>query len=277
MKKQLIPVNFGGFGFIWGFKTYVMGIVNASVESFSGDGTDDLDKLLTRVGQAVADGADIIDVGGLSTRPGFKEISVEEEKGRIIPLIKEIRCAFDIAVSCDTYRVKTAEEALKSGANIINDVSGLSGGKEMAKLIASYDAGIVLTANQREQTIEDDICDAVINDLNRQIEICRACGVKDQQIILDPGIGFGKSVEQNYELIGEIDRIKALGFPVLLGVSNKSFLSMFGDVSERKEGNQACHVIGISKGVDILRVHDVRETVKTAIVADIILRPDEDA
>ncbi|MBR6331701.1 MAG: dihydropteroate synthase, partial [Dehalococcoidales bacterium] len=197
MKKQLIPVNFGGFDFIWGLKTYVMGIVNASVESFSGDGTSDIDKLLTRVGQCISEGADIIDVGGLSTRPGFKEISEEDEIGRIIPLIKETRCAFDIPISCDTYRVRPAMEALKNGANIINDVSGLAGGKEMASLVASYDAGVVLTSNQRGQTIEGDICDAVINDLNRQIEICRSCGVKDHQIILDPGIGFGKTVEQN--------------------------------------------------------------------------------
>ena len=254
-----------------------MGIVNASVESFSGDGSDDFEKLMTRAGQAISEGADIIDVGGLSTRPGLKEISEEEEMQRIIPLISEIRCAFDVPISCDTYRVRPAEEALKKGANFINDVSGLAGGKDMAKLIASYDAGIILTANQRGQTVEGDICDAVIKDLERQIEICRSCGVKDHQMILDPGVGFGKTVEQNFELVGEIDRIKKLGFPVLLGVSNKSFLAMFGDVEERKEGNQACHVIGISKGADILRVHDVQETVKTAIVADIILRPDDDA
>lgn len=277
MKNQLIPANFGGFGFIWGFKTYVMGIVNASFESFSGDGLDDLDKLMTRVGQIISEGADIIDVGGLSTRPGFKEISEDEEIQRIIPLIREVRCAFDVPISCDTYRIKPAEEALKNGANFINDVSGLDGGKEMAKLVASYDAGIILTANQRGQKVEGDICDVVIKDLERQIDVCRSCGVKDNQMILDPGIGFGKTVEQNFELVGELDKIKKLGFPVLLGVSNKSFLSMFGDVEERKEGNQACHVIGISKGADILRVHDVQQTVKTAIVADIVLRPDDEA
>ncbi len=267
-------VNIGGFLFNWGVMTYVMGIVNATPNSFSGDGLTDISEIMSRVNGMIRDKADIIDVGGESTAPTSGAVSEEDELKRVIPVIRELKLAFDVPISIDTMKPAVAEEALKLGVNIINDVSGLSNCKDMAALASDYSAGFIITSNQRKKVIKRDIVHEVKDDLSKMIDICISAGIDKERIICDPGCGFGKSVEQNIELVKRLSEIKALGFPVLLGISNKSFIGeMLGcDVSERNEGNQVMHTIGISQGADIIRVHDVKSAVRTCIMADAVYR-----
>jgi dihydropteroate synthase len=246
--------------FRWGQRTYIMGIVNLSPDSFSGDGCTSLDSALQKARQMVEDGADIIDVGGESTRPDASRISMEEEISRVIPFISSICGRIQIPVSIDTYKQEVALRALEAGACMINDISGSSVESGIVKLAAEKNVPIILTSNQRGQKVSS-IMEAVISQLKDLIEHASSAGVRRENIIVDPGIGFGKTVEQNLEIVRRLDELKALGRPVLLGTSRKSFIAAVAGASteERMLGTAASLSIGISRGADMVRVHDVRQ------------------
>jgi dihydropteroate synthase len=280
--------------FEWDERTYVMGILNLTPDSFSGDGmlndTDWLAGVLARAEYFVQDGADILDMGGESTRPGSTPVPAEEELKRVIPAIRTVRESLDIPISVDTYRAVVAEAALDAGADWVNDVWGLRMDRHMAGLVASRGCPVVIMHNRskpknvaQEERLggryvgvdyEDVVAD-VARELGESVEIALNAGVQREQIILDPGIGFGKTVSQNCRLIDELNVIKALGYPVLLGPSRKSFIGYTLDLppDERVEGTAATVAIGIDRGADIIRVHDVREMVRVARMTDRIVRP----
>lgn len=279
--------------FDWGSRTYVMGIMNVTPDSFSGDGIlDEADWLTAVVAQAelfVAQGADILDVGGESTRPGSTPVGLEEELRRVVPAISAIRREVDIPISVDTYRSVVAEAALDVGADWVNDVWGLLMDDGMAGLVARRGCPVVIMHNRskpkdvvQEERLGgryvgvayDDLIVDVARELLHSVDIALAAGVESEQIILDPGIGFGKTVSQNCRLIDELDQIKALGYPVLLGPSRKSFIGYVLDLPahERVEGTAAAVSIGIDRGADIVRVHDVREISRVARMTDRIVR-----
>jgi len=246
--------------FRWGQRTYIMGIVNLSPDSFSGDGCTSLDSARQRARQMVEDGADIIDVGGESTRPDANPVSVDEEIRRVIPFISSIAGRIGAPVSIDTYKYEVALQALEAGACMLNDISGSSVESGIVKLAAEKDVPIVLTSNQRGQMIIN-IVDAVMSQLKDMIDRAVGAGVRPENIIIDPGIGFGKTVEQNLEIVRRLGELKALGRPVLLGTSRKSFIAAVAGPlpEERALGTAASIAIGISGGADIVRVHDVRQ------------------
>jgi len=279
--------------FEWGKRTYIMGIVNITPDSFSGDGMLSgsrwLNGVVSRAGYFVKEGADILDIGGESTRPGSTPVTMEEELERVVPAIRAIREAFDIPISIDSYRAVVAEAALDAGANWVNDVWGLRMDDRMAGLVAERGCPVVIMHNRsrpkdvvQEERLgghyvgvdyEDLIAD-IIRELEESIEIGLRVGIDQEQIILDPGIGFGKTVSQNCRLIDELDAIKAMGYPVLLGPSRKSFIGYTLDLppDHRMEGTAATVAIGIDRGADIIRVHDVREMTRVARMTDRIVR-----
>jgi dihydropteroate synthase len=270
-----------------------MGIVNITPDSFSGDGMLSgsrwLNGVVSRAGYFVKEGADILDIGGESTRPGSTPVTMEEELERVVPAIRAIREAFDIPISIDSYRAVVAEAALDAGANWVNDVWGLRMDDRMAGLVAERGCPVVIMHNRsrpkdvvQEERLgghyvgvdyEDLIAD-IIRELEESIEIGLRAGIDQEQIILDPGIGFGKTVSQNCRLIDELDAIKAMGYPVLLGPSRKSFIGYTLDLppDHRMEGTAATVAIGIDRGADIIRVHDVREMTRVARMTDRIVR-----
>ena len=282
----------------WGERTYVMGILNATPDSFSGDGL--IPPLLSgraREGQALAQarqfvdlGADILDVGGESTRPGSKPVDADEEMRRVIPIIRAIAEEMpEILISVDTYKASVAEAALNAGAHIVNDVWGLRADPELASVVATFGCPVILMHNRsnpasvevREQLGNayigaeyDDLLEEVKAELLESIQIAEQAGVKRESIILDPGIGFGKTVTQNLELINRLDEIRSLGYPVLLGPSRKSFIGYTLDLpaDQRVEGTAASVSIGIARGADIIRVHDIKEMTRIARMTDAIVR-----
>jgi dihydropteroate synthase/2-amino-4-hydroxy-6-hydroxymethyldihydropteridine diphosphokinase len=279
--------------FRWGARTYVMGILNVTPDSFSGDGLASRDEIvsaaLAQARQFVADGADILDVGGESTRPGSTPVTADEEMARILPVIRALRREMDAVISVDTYRAAVAEAALAAGADWVNDVWGLRMDPEMGPLAAHTGCPVILMHNRskpkdvaqeerlggRYVGIEyDDVVVDVTGELKQLVEAAIAAGVGRGQIILDPGIGFGKTVPQNVRLIRELDRIKALGYPLLLGPSRKSFIgyTLNLPVEERLEGTAAAVAIGIDRGADIIRVHDVKAMVRVARMTDALSR-----
>jgi len=262
-----------GKEFRWGSRTYIMGIINLSPDSFSGDGTADLTAALNTARQMVKDGADIIDVGGESTRPGSSPISVEEELNRIIPFVSRAGRWVDVPICVDTYKPDVAVKALAAGAHMLNDVSGATRTAEMVNLAGEKGVPIVLMSNQRERPAQN-IVQAVMDDLSRLSDMALMTGLPPEYIIIDPGIGFGKTQEQNLELIRRLDELTALKYPILLGVSRKSFIGAVLDmpVERRLEGTAAAVAIGISKGADIVRVHDVRVISRVCKMCDAIVR-----
>ncbi len=211
---------------------------------------------------------------GESTRPGYEIVSEEEEISRVVPVIKAIKENFDISVSIDTYKAKVAEQAIKAGANLINDIWGFKKDKDMAKVAAKYNVPCCLMHN-RDNTEYKNLMEDILNDLKECINIAKDAGVKDENIILDPGIGFGKTYEQNLETMNNLERIKDLGYPILLGTSRKSMIGLALNlpVEERIEGTVATTVIGIMKDAcDFVRVHDVLENSRAAKMTDIIVR-----
>lgn len=251
----------------------VMGILNVTPDSFSDGGQfSSIDDALRRAEVMIAEGADIIDVGGESTRPGSKRVSVEEETARVVPIIEAVAKRFDTAVSIDTTKSEVAARALDAGAEIINDISGLRWDPRLANIAASADAGLVLMHSRGEfetmhlQPPVNNILTDVINDFRRAISTAHLRGVKHERIVLDVGIGFGKSPEQNLELIAKLDNIvgEFENLPVLVGASRKSFIGkVLGDAppSERLGGSVATAIAAVANGASIVRVHDVRETV----------------
>lgn len=255
-------------------ETYVMGILNVTPDSFSDGGKyNQLDVALNRAKQMIEEGADIIDVGGESTRPGYTQISVEEEIERIAPVIEQIKREFDVPVSLDTYKSQVALEGIKAGVDLINDIWGLKYDLQMAKVIAEHKLPCCLMHNRKEATYQDFETDFLV-DLKESIQIAKEAGIKEENIILDPGIGFAKTYEQNLLAIKQLEKMHALGYPVLLGTSRKSVIGLTLDLpkEERMEGTLATTVFGVMKGCAFVRVHDIKENVRAIKMAKAILQ-----
>lgn len=260
----------------YGKKTYIMGILNVTPDSFS-DGGDfiNIDIAVNHAKEMIKLGADMIDLGGESTRPGHEFVSAEKEISRIIPVIKRLKQEINVPISIDTYKSEVAEEALKLCVDMINDVWGLTYDGKMADIIAKYDAEVCIMHNQEGTNYDKDIIKAIKEFLQNSIDMALKAGVKKEKIVLDPGIGFGKTYEQNIEVLKRLDELKDLGYPILLGTSRKSFLGkILQGVSpkERVNATVATTVLGVKDGVDIVRVHDVKENKEAAMVADAIYR-----
>lgn len=273
MEQNLGVIKAGAYQLNYRNKTLIMGILNITPDSFSDGGKyTQTESAIKRAAQMVADGADLIDIGGESTRPGYTRISDEEEIERVVPIIEAITRNVDVPVSVDTYKSKVAKQALEAGAHIINDIWGVKADPEMAKVAAKYDVPIILQHNRKEPNYEFFIRD-VYNDLYKSVGLARIAGVKPENIILDPGIGFAKSQEQNLEIMRNLDTMISLGYPVLIGTSRKGFIGNVLDlpVSERLEGTGATVCYGIQKGCQLIRVHDVKEMARMAKMMDALM------
>lgn len=256
-----------------GERTYVMGILNVTPDSFSDGGKyDDVECALRQADKMVAEGADILDVGGESTRPGHKQISDEQEIRRVVPVIEALKKRFDTPISVDTYKSDVAEAALRAGADLLNDIWGFRYDERCAELAARYDVAVCLMHN-RDNTEYTDFISQVIGDLHTSLDIAGKYGVKKERIILDPGIGFGKTLEQNLIVMNHLQDIVAMGYPVLLGASRKSMIGLTLDlpVDQREEGTIAASVIAAMKGCEYVRVHDVEKNVRALKMTDAIL------
>ena len=256
-----------------------MGIINVSPDSFAGDGLGDIEAAVARAKRMAAQGADIIDIGGESTRPDSKPISLDEELHRVIPVVEKVAAEVSLPLSVDTYKLEVARHALDAGANMINDVWGLKKEPKLAELAAQRGVPIILMSNQRDvsplhDVIFSDIVSVVIAALQRAIQQSLAVGVPGENIIIDPGIGFGKTQEQNLEIMRRLEELKTLGRPILLGSSRKSVIGYVLDLpsDQRLEGTMATVAIGIAKGADIVRVHDIKEMTRICKMSDAIIR-----
>lgn len=259
-------------------KTYIMGILNVTPDSFSDGGENNtVENALKKTREMINEGADIIDIGAESSRPGHTVISVEEEVQRIVPVIKAIKENLDVKISVDTCKHEVAKECLKLGVCMINDIWGLSKNENMAKVIAEYDAYVCIMHNKENTEYKNDIMTEIKEFLKQSIDVALKCGIKKEKIIIDPGIGFGKTFEQNLEVLNRLSELKELGFPILLGTSRKSVIGNILNVppKERVEGTIATTVLGIKEGVDIVRVHDVYQNYMAIKVTDKILKKGE--
>jgi dihydropteroate synthase len=301
--KFMNPLNIANHTFDWGARTYVMGILNITPDSFSGDGLlsppiffenrggkRGADVALNQARSFLSSGADILDVGGESTRPGSEPLNAEAEMARVIPVVQALSKEFpDALISIDTYKATVADAAFKAGAHILNDVWALRADPALAGVAAKYNAPVILMHNRsnpasvevREQLGNayigaeyDDLIEEVKRELMDSVRLAEQAGIESDRIILDPGIGFGKTVDHNLELIRRLDDIRALGYPVLLGPSRKSFIGFTLDLpaDQRVEGTAAAVCVGITRGADIIRVHDVEHMVRIAKMTDAIVR-----
>lgn len=311
MKSASLQI--GNHTFHWGSRTYVMGILNITPDSFSGDGIlspsptraewsasedeagrgirgEGIEAALAQAKEFLSNGADILDVGGESTRPGSQPVDADEELERVIPVIEAIKKEFpDALISIDTYKARVAEQAFKAGAHILNDVWGLRADPQLASVAAAFRVPVILMHNRsnpasvevREQlgnaylgSTYENLIEDVKRELLISVELAKKAGIEDSHIILDPGIGFGKTREHNLELINRLNEIRALGFPILLGPSRKSFIGFTLDLppDQRVEGTAATIAVGITRGADIIRVHDVKEMARVARMTDAIVR-----
>lgn len=263
----------GKTAFRWGERTYVMGIINVSPDSFSGDGLAGVDAASAQAQRFVTEGVDIIDVGGESTRPASAPISVDEELHRVIPVLERLAGEITLPLSVDTYKLEVARQALDAGARMINDIWGLKQEPGLAELAAKRGVPIILMSNQRDKPCRN-IMPVVLSDLVRAIDLALDAGIAWENIIVDPGVGFGKTLEQNLEIVRRLDELKVLGRPVLLGTSRKSMIGLVLDLpaEQRLEGTAASIAIGIARGADIVRVHDVREMVRVCRMSDAFIR-----
>lgn len=251
---------------------YVMGILNVTPDSFSDGGKfQKIDQALFHVEEMVKEGADIIDVGGESTRPGYAEVPAEEETERVVPVIEKIRERFDIPISLDTCKASVAKAGLSAGADMINDIWGLKHDAGMAAVIAGAGVPCCLMHNRKEAVYQSFIAD-VVGDLRESISLAEKAGISEDHIILDPGIGFAKSYEQNLEMIAKLDALHVLGCPLLLGCSRKSVIGLTLDLpaDERLEGTLVTTVLGVMKGCGFVRVHDVKENVRAVKMAEAV-------
>ena len=242
-------------------KAYIMGILNVTPDSFSDGGKwNNIDKALFRVEEMINEGMDILDVGGESTRPGYVQISVEEETERVVPMIENIKSRFDIPLSLDTYKSGVAKAGIAAGADLINDIWGLKYDGDMGRVIAEGNVACCLMHNKKIPEYSDFEKD-LIPELKESVFLAKETGIDDDKIILDPGVGFAKDVEQNLKCIALIDRMRELGYPVLLGCSRKSVIGNVLNlpVEERLEGTIATTVAGVLKGAAFIRVHDIKE------------------
>lgn len=255
-------------------RTHVMGILNITPDSFSDGGSyTEVEKAVDQAVKMEQLGADIIDIGGESTRPGHRALSIDEELQRILPVIEAVRKKVKIPISVDTYKAKTAEHAIRAGADIINDVWGAKKDPEIAEIAAKYNVPIILMHN-RENKNYTNLIEDMKHDLQESIDIALRAGVKQENIILDPGIGFAKSLEDNYTVLNHLEEFTSLGYPVLLATSRKSFISKIVDVppEERDNATGATTCLGITKGVQMIRVHNVALHVELTKMMDAMLR-----
>jgi len=288
------PLKIGNLTFNWDSRTYVMGILNVTPDSFSGDGLmssgDRIEQSVRQAEHFLRYGVDILDIGGESTRPGSQTVSADEELERVVPVIQAISKEFPEAlISIDTCKSQVAEEAFKSGAHMLNDVWALRADPTLAVIAKHYNVPVILMHNRsnpasvevREQlgnayigSEYNDLIEDVKRELLVSVELAKKAGIDESHIILDPGIGFGKKREHNLELINRLDEIRALGYPVLLGPSRKSFIGFTLDLpaDKRVEGTAATVAVGITRGADIIRVHDVKEMTRVAKMTDAIVR-----
>ena len=253
---------------------YIMGILNVTPDSFSDGGKfDSLDAALFHAEEMVNQGADILDVGGESTRPGHIQITEDEEIARVTPVIEQLKKRFDVPVSIDTYKSRVAEAALQSGADLVNDIWGLKYDENRAEVIARHQAACCLMQN-REQIDYTDYVEDVLDDLRESVQIAKAAGIPDDRIMLDPGVGFGKTYEMNLEIIRVVGRLKELGYPVLLGTSRKSVIGLTLDLpaDQREEGTLVTTVLGVEQGCSFVRVHDVETNARAIRMAEAIFR-----
>lgn len=253
---------------------YVMGILNVTPDSFSDGGKwNNMDAALKHTEQMIAEGCDILDIGGESTRPGYTLLSDEEEISRVVPVIEAVKSRFDVPISLDTYKSNVARAGLKAGADLINDIWGCKYDPEMASVIAEAGVPCCLMHNRKEAVYNDYLND-VLDDLRECVRIAKAAGVADDKIILDPGLGFGKTYENNMELMNHVEILQQLGYPVLLGTSRKSMIGLTLDLpaTERVEGTIATTVMGVMKGCCIVRVHDVKENKRAVAMTEKLLQ-----
>jgi len=291
--------------FRWGSRTYLMGVLNITEDSFSGDGlrarVSTLDpsnenllssvvSLALEMGKRfVKAGVDILDVGGESTRPGSQPVSLEEELSYVLPVVSALTAELDVLISIDTYKAQVAESALQAGAHLVNDIWGFHADPEMASVVARWNVPVILMHN-RSSWVHAEIKERLgghyigiayenlVEDIKREllesVSLAHAAGISDEKIILDPGIGFGKTVEQNLELLNRLEEIRHLGYPLLFGPSRKSFIGYTLDVApdQRLEGTAAAVAVGITRGADLVRVHDVEFMARVVRMTDAIVR-----
>jgi dihydropteroate synthase len=289
-----------GKALIWGSRTYIMGILNLTPDSFSGDGllksddpikdqSEDMNDVLEKARFMVENGADILDIGGESTRPGAEAVNADEEMKRVLPVITELSSKLDVIISVDTYKASVAEAAIKAGAHIVNDIWGLHADPDMASIVAKYEVPVILMHNRSSWAHAEikerlggryvgipyiNLMEEVKRELLESVSIALSAGVQEKNIILDPGIGFGKSVEQNLDLVNRLNEIKQLSYPILLGPSRKSFIGYTLNLppDQRLEGTAAAISIGIDRGADIIRIHDFPSMVRVARMSDALVR-----
>lgn len=275
--------KFRNIEYDFGSRTFIMGVLNITPDSFSDggkyfDGKVNLKKVTEDAVLMEKNGADFIDIGGESTRPGSEQISIDEEIERVVPVISELKKKIKIPLSVDTYKHEVAEEALKAGAEIVNDISGFRFDVENAEVTAEYNASCILMhikgtpGNMQDNPLYDNVTEEVFNYLKESADIARSFGIT--QIITDAGIGFGKTLEHNLELIRNLGKFRELNYPVMIGVSRKSFIDKIfpASVNDRLYETIAANVISISNGADIIRVHDVPENKKAVRIADKIYK-----
>jgi len=260
--------------FKWGERTYIMGVINVTPDSFSHDGLGyNVAAAEEQAKRFVDEGIDILDVGGESTRPDFKPISIEEELHRVIPVIERLAKRISTPISIDTYKSEVARQAIDAGACMINDVWGLRQDPKLAKVAAEKKVPVIIVQNQRG-SIFNDLIPELISSLSNSIDYAVKSGVDRNNIIIDPGFGFGKTIKQNLEIIRRLDDLKVLGRPILLGTSRKSTIGAILDlpVEQRIEGTAATVAIGIARGADIIRIHDVPQMTRVIRMSDAIVR-----
>ncbi|MEZ4501960.1 MAG: dihydropteroate synthase [Dehalococcoidia bacterium] len=268
------PFAIGHTRFEWGTRTFVMGIVNATPDSFSGDGVLDPALAAEQARRMVEEGADLLDVGAESTRPDFPAIDADEEWARLEPVLRAVRSAVDVPVSVDTSKAAVAERAFEAGADALNDVKGLLGDAELASVLARSGLPAILMHNQRDRAFGGDVIADIRFSLEESIVIAERAGVDRERLIVDPGFGFGWTPGQNLEMVRRLGELRPLGRPILLGTSRKSTIGLVLDrpVDGRLGGTLATTALAVQSGVDIVRVHDVAENVEVARMADAIVR-----
>jgi dihydropteroate synthase len=279
----LAELTIGPRRFVWGERTHVMGVINVSPESFAGDGLADVDAALAQARRFVAEGADILDVGGQSTRPsqkqtaqaGFDEVAPEEEIRRVVPVIERIVAELDVPVSVDTYKAPVARAALRAGAHLLNDIWGFHCDPSLGQIAAEFGVPAVVMHNQRDRGAHGDVIATIRGGLEQSIAIAEQGGLARDRLIVDPGFGFGWTPEQNIELLRRLSELRDIGLPILAGTSRKSTIGAMLDgapVEDRLFGTAATVALAIANGADIVRVHDVAEMRDVAKVADAIVR-----
>ena len=273
-RSKLSPLTIGSREFVWGQRTYLMGVINVSPESFWNGKYGDAEAALERGRTLVEEGADILDIGGQSTRPGYDEVPPQEEAERVAPVIERLVSELDMPVSVDTYKASVAKAALEAGAHLLNDIWGFRKEPPMAALAVEYGVPAVIMHNQRDREFHDVIED-VRAGLRASIAIAEEAGLARERLIIDPGFGFGWTPEQNLEMVRRLAELRDLGLPLLIATSRKSTIGMVLDDAppeERLHGTSASMALAIANGADMIRVHDMAEMRDVARVADAIVR-----